>query len=251
MPRPCGTRWREKCHDGPHAPRGGPPSGGRTPRLQPRQPRAHAGGLPRRARPGRRGPRVRRPADRRRAPGVRARPPRATGSRDRPRAWSRRWSSRSSTSSTSPPGRTPGPTSTTRRRRSTTRPGGCSPWPAAQTARDYDRPVDLAIETKHPTRYAGLVERRLVELLDSVRLGRRRLAGPGDELLAGRAHPDQEARPRPGGGAADRPAVLLADGHERARTPAGSPGRASTCSGRTPGWAAGCASGTAGSTSGR
>src|SRR3954470_10157033 len=32
--------------------------------------------------------------------------------------------------------------------------------------RDYDRVVDLAIETKHPTRYAGLVERRLVELLD-------------------------------------------------------------------------------------
>lgn len=34
------------------------------------------------------------------------------------------------------------------------------------TVRDYDRPVDLAIETKHPTRYAGLVERRLVELLE-------------------------------------------------------------------------------------
>ncbi len=30
---------------------------------------------------------------------------------------------------------------------------------------DYHRPVDLAIETKHPTRYGGLVERRLVELL--------------------------------------------------------------------------------------
>jgi glycerophosphoryl diester phosphodiesterase len=30
---------------------------------------------------------------------------------------------------------------------------------------DYDRPVELAIETKHPTRYAGLVERRLVEQL--------------------------------------------------------------------------------------
>jgi glycerophosphoryl diester phosphodiesterase len=43
-----------------------------------------------------------------------------------------------------------------------------------EAARDYDRPVDLAIETKHPTRYAGLVERRLVELLDS--LG---WAGPG------------------------------------------------------------------------
>ena len=36
-----------------------------------------------------------------------------------------------------------------------------------ETARDYARPVDLAIETKHPTRYAGLVERRLVELLTS------------------------------------------------------------------------------------
>jgi glycerophosphoryl diester phosphodiesterase len=35
-----------------------------------------------------------------------------------------------------------------------------------ETARDYERPVDLAIETKHPTRYAGLVERRLVELLE-------------------------------------------------------------------------------------
>jgi len=35
-----------------------------------------------------------------------------------------------------------------------------------QTVADYNRPVELAIETKHPTRYAGLVERRLVELLD-------------------------------------------------------------------------------------
>jgi glycerophosphoryl diester phosphodiesterase len=35
-----------------------------------------------------------------------------------------------------------------------------------ETVRDYDRDVDLAIETKHPTRYAGLVERRLVSLLD-------------------------------------------------------------------------------------
>ncbi|MGZ4438615.1 MAG: glycerophosphodiester phosphodiesterase family protein [Nocardioidaceae bacterium] len=34
-----------------------------------------------------------------------------------------------------------------------------------QAVADYDRPVDLAIETKHPTRYGGLVERRLVELL--------------------------------------------------------------------------------------
>jgi glycerophosphoryl diester phosphodiesterase len=35
------------------------------------------------------------------------------------------------------------------------------------TVADYDRPVDLAIETKHPTRYGGLVERRLVEMLAS------------------------------------------------------------------------------------
>jgi glycerophosphoryl diester phosphodiesterase len=30
---------------------------------------------------------------------------------------------------------------------------------------DYDRPVEVAVETKHPTRYAGLVEKRLVEML--------------------------------------------------------------------------------------
>jgi len=36
-----------------------------------------------------------------------------------------------------------------------------------ETVADYDRPVDLAIETKHPTRFGGLVERRLVELLSS------------------------------------------------------------------------------------
>jgi glycerophosphoryl diester phosphodiesterase len=34
-----------------------------------------------------------------------------------------------------------------------------------ETVADYDRRVDLAIETKHPTRFGGLVERRLVQLL--------------------------------------------------------------------------------------
>ncbi len=34
-----------------------------------------------------------------------------------------------------------------------------------ETVADFDRPVELAIETKHPTRYGGLVEKRLVELL--------------------------------------------------------------------------------------
>jgi glycerophosphoryl diester phosphodiesterase len=35
-----------------------------------------------------------------------------------------------------------------------------------ETVAHHDRPVQLAIETKHPTRYAGLVERRLVDLLE-------------------------------------------------------------------------------------
>lgn len=34
-----------------------------------------------------------------------------------------------------------------------------------ETVADYDRRVEIAIETKHPTRYGGLVERRLVEML--------------------------------------------------------------------------------------
>ncbi|MBM9458703.1 glycerophosphodiester phosphodiesterase [Nocardioides sp. zg-536] len=34
-----------------------------------------------------------------------------------------------------------------------------------ETVADYDRPVEMAIETKHPTRYGGLVEKRLVEML--------------------------------------------------------------------------------------
>ncbi|MCW2766242.1 MAG: glycerophosphodiester phosphodiesterase [Nocardioides sp.] len=34
-----------------------------------------------------------------------------------------------------------------------------------ETAADYDRRVEIAIETKHPTRYGGLVEKRVVEML--------------------------------------------------------------------------------------
>jgi glycerophosphoryl diester phosphodiesterase len=34
-----------------------------------------------------------------------------------------------------------------------------------ETVAGYDRRVELAIETKHPTRYAGLVEKRTVEML--------------------------------------------------------------------------------------
>lgn len=34
-----------------------------------------------------------------------------------------------------------------------------------ETVADYHRPVDVAVETKHPTRYGGLVERRVVQML--------------------------------------------------------------------------------------
>lgn len=34
-----------------------------------------------------------------------------------------------------------------------------------EVVRDYDRRVEVAVETKHPTRYGGLVERRLASLL--------------------------------------------------------------------------------------
>jgi glycerophosphoryl diester phosphodiesterase len=55
--------------------------------------------------------------------------------------------------------------------------------------RDQPGPVELLIETKHPTRYSGLVEQRLVELLDQAGLvhpglGRAGRARTGDQLLA-------------------------------------------------------------------
>ena len=48
-----------------------------------------------------------------------------------------------------------------------------------ETVADDDRPVELLIETKHPTRYAGLVEQQLVRAARRVRQGRRGLAGHG------------------------------------------------------------------------
>ena len=44
--------------------------------------------------------------------------------------------------------------------------------------RDHPRPVELLIETKHPTRYSGLVEQRLVELLDRLGWSAPGSAGP-------------------------------------------------------------------------
>ena len=56
-----------------------------------------------------------------------------------------------------------------------------------ETVADYDRHVEIAIETKHPTRYGWLVERRVVELLRDFGWAGAGLAGPGDELLLDRA----------------------------------------------------------------
>ena len=49
-----------------------------------------------------------------------------------------------------------------------------------QLVADAERPVRLLIETKHPTRYGGLVEKELVELL--ARFGWAGQAGPPDSL---------------------------------------------------------------------
>jgi glycerophosphoryl diester phosphodiesterase len=49
-----------------------------------------------------------------------------------------------------------------------------------ELVRDADRRVGLLIETKHPTRYGGLVEKELVELLR--RFGWAGRAGPGESL---------------------------------------------------------------------
>jgi glycerophosphoryl diester phosphodiesterase len=49
-----------------------------------------------------------------------------------------------------------------------------------QLVADADRPVRLLIETKHPTRYGGLVEKELVELL--ARFGWSGRAGPPDSV---------------------------------------------------------------------
>ena len=69
-----------------------------------------------------------------------------------------------------------------------------------ETVADYDRRVEVAIETKHPTRYGGLVERRVCEMLhdfgwDAPDLARAE-PGAGDELQLHRAAADGAAGAR-------------------------------------------------------
>ena len=108
-----------------------------------------------------------------------------------------------------------------------------------ETVADYDRRVEVAIETKHPTRYGGLVEKRLSRDAARLRLGRpkpRAEPGPGDELQLHGAAADATAGAARAAGEADRQGDHLAGpapdhgpgldgrpGHRaaRARTPAG------------------------------
>ena len=137
-------------------------------------------------------------------------------------------------------------------RRSTRRPARCSPCARLLDAvRDYDRPVDLAIETKHPTRYAGLVERRLVDLLAE------RAAGPAADSPARVMSFSPVALTRIKKLAPDLEVVLLIDRQyswQMATSllgPGWIAGPGIDLLRENPGSAAGCASGTAGSTSGR
>ena len=66
-----------------------------------------------------------------------------------------------------------------------------------ETVAAYDRPVELAIETKHPTRYAGLVERKLVEMLKEFGWHEADAPGAGDELLLRRPAARAAAGARP------------------------------------------------------
>ena len=185
--------------------------GGRAPGRERRAGRAHAGGLPRGAR--RRAPRG--------SSATSGSPPTATWSasttatcavRPARAGWSRRWSWPSSTSSSSRPGRTRGPTSTTRRPTATSELDRVLTLrKLLETVADYDRRVELAIETKHPTRYGGLVERRLVEHAAPLRLAPTGQPGAGDELLLDRAAAGAAAGAGRAAGDADREGPALAD----------------------------------------
>ena len=82
-----------------------------------------------------------------------------------------------------------------------------------ETVADYDRRVEVAIETKHPTRYGGLVEKRVVELLHDFGWDAPGgdPPGAGDELQLHRAAADGAAGARRPARAADRQGAVLAD----------------------------------------
>jgi glycerophosphoryl diester phosphodiesterase len=72
---------------------------------------------------------------------------------------------------------------------------------------DAGRPLEIAIETKHPTRYAGLVERRVVETLRQFGLVRPREHGCTARIMSFSALGLRRVREL----AADVPTVVLFD----------------------------------------
>ena len=79
-----------------------------------------------------------------------------------------------------------------------------------ETVADADRRIELAIETKHPTRFGGLVERRLAELLAEFGWSGKDSPGSGDELLLRRPAAHAEACSAAPAGDADRQGAALA-----------------------------------------
>ena len=103
---------------------------------------------------------------------------------------------------------------------------------------DYEHRVEVAIETKHPTRYAGLVEKRLVEMLRDFGWDR---AGAPVRVMSfsftalqrvERLAPDVQA------GAADRARAVLADAAPGDRQGLDRRAPASPSCASTPSWGA-------------
>ena len=120
---------------------------------------------------------------------------------------------------------------------------------------DYDRRVEVAIETKHPTRYGGLVEKRVAELLHDFGWDGPNLPEPNPVRVMSFSHTALQRMEQAGAaraaGAADRQGGVLAaaaPGHGQ-RT--GWSGRGSPCSRRTRGWRSGSPTPATACTSGR
>ena len=99
-----------------------------------------------------------------------------------------------------------------------------------ETVADYERPIEIAIETKHPTRYGGLVERRLVEMLRDFGWDRPGTPARVMSFSFTALQRVQRTGARRPGGDADRQGPPLADAASGDRARTGSSGPASASS---------------------
>ena len=120
---------------------------------------------------------------------------------------------------------------------------------------DAGRRVELAIETKHPTRWAGQVEERLLELLRRFGLDAPAAAGDspgtGHELLGPLAAPGPGRRAAPAHRLSDAVRLAAAARRTAARRACGSRARASGSCATTPATSSGCTARATRCTSGR